>query len=191
MKENYAYEPSRMEVLITSLVGSSLAQPYYSELVKGMGISPGDKVLDYCSGGGNIAREISKYLLHGQLVYADVSEKWLSQTAKKLMYSRYSLGERITGFTGKLSGGEYDKILVHFSLHDFPGRYRLMIINQLIDNLKPGGRLFIREPLDESHGILLYELINLLEYTKRLSYEYKIVKSRFAGEYADIKAILK
>lgn len=180
-----------MEVLITSLIGSSLAIPYYSDLVKGMDISPGDKVLDYCSGGGNIAREISKYLLQGKLVYADVSEKWLSQTAKRLRYSRNSLGERITGFAGKLCGGEYDKILVHFSLHDFPGRYRIMIINQLIDNLKPGGRLFIREPLDENHGIPLYEIINLLEYTKSLTCEYKIVKSRFAGEYADIQAILK
>lgn len=80
---------------------------------------------------------------------------------------------------------------IRLSLHDFPSEYRLLIINQLIKNLKPAGRLYIRKPLGINHGIRLHELINLLEYAKSLFYEYEIVKSRFAGEYVEINASLK
>ncbi len=99
--------------------------------------------------------------------------------------------ERIKRFGGRISGGEYDIILLHFSLHDFPKEYRPDIVGQLAENLKPAGRLRIREPLGGSHGIRLHEIINLLEHTKKLDFEYKIVNSVFLGTYADIAATRK
>lgn len=191
MEYIYMFEPSRMEIAITELIGNSLLKPYYRVTVERLGLSADDKVLDYCSGSGILSREILKRLGSGQLVYADVSEKWLKHTEKKLKHSKKAKGEKLRDFRGKLSGGGFDKILVHFSLHDFPGEYRLLIINQLIENLKPTGRLYIREPLGRTHGFPLHELINLLEHTKKLSYEYKIVKNWLVGEYAEIIATLK
>lgn len=186
MEERYIYEPSKMEILSTWLIGNTLAKPYYHRTVKKLGLMEDDKVLDYCSGSGIISKMISKQLRRGRLIYADVSEKWLIYAAGKLKYCKNAKGEKIQYFQGKISGGEYDKVLLHFSLHDFPPEYRLKIINQLVVNLKPSGRLFIREPLSINHGIQLHELINLLEYTKKLSYEYEIVRDRLIGEYIDI-----
>ena len=191
MKYEYIFEPSQMEITITELAGNTLAKPYYRKLAEKLGAAVDDKVLDYCSGSGIIAKEILKRLGQGQLVYADVSEKWLLHAAKKLKHNKNAMREKIRDFQGKISGGEYDKILVHFSLHDFPKEYRLLIINQLVANLKLTGRLYIREPLSITHGFQLHELINLLEYTKKLSYEYKIAKNRFVGECVEIDASLK
>lgn len=191
MKDNYVFEPSQMEMGITELVGNFFARSYYRKVVEKLELAADEKVLDYCSGSGIIAKEISMQLGKGQLVYADVSEKWLMHAAEKLKHCENATGEKICDFQGEISGGEYDKILVHFSLHDFPSQYRLPIINQIIDNLKPTGKLYIREPLSNKHGFQLHELINLLEHTKRLSYEYKITKDRFVGEYIEIHTSLK
>jgi ubiquinone/menaquinone biosynthesis C-methylase UbiE len=191
MKNEYIFEPSLLEMAITELIGNMLAKQYYRKTVEKLGVAVDDKALDYCSGSGIISKEILKHLVQGQLIYADVSEKWLMHAKEKLKRYKNAKSEKISGFQGKISGGEYDKILMHFSLHDFPNEYRLPIINQLIENLKPTGRLYIREPLSSTHGFQLHELINLLEYTKKLIYEYNIVKSRFVGEYVEIDASLK
>lgn len=188
MQDKYVFEPTQLEILITELIGNTLAKPYYCKFVENLKIEAYDKVLDYCSGSGIISKKISKQLKQGQLVYADVSEKWLIHAAKKLKYNKNTRGEKIRNFQGKISGGEYDKIFVHFSLHDFPKEYLLLVINQLAENLKTTGRLHIREPISSKHGIQLHEVVNLLEHTKKLSYEYCIIKSRFFGEYVEIDA---
>lgn len=191
MMDYYVFEPTRLEMVFTELIGNTLARPYYRKVVANLGIAAADKILDYCSGSGILAAEVLKRLNQGQLIYADVSEKWLTHAAKKLKRNEKAKAVKICAFHGKISGGEYDKIFVHFSLHDFPKEYQLLIINQFAENLKPSGTLYIREPLNTAHGIRLHELINLLEYTKKLSYEYKIVKSKSVGEYVEISASLK
>lgn len=191
MMNEYQFEPTLLEVVITELVGNTLGKSYYRKLIKELSINAEDKVLDYCSGSGIISKEIAKYLKNGQLVYADVSEKWLMHAAKKLMHCKNSKAERIQNFQSFISGGDYDIILVHFALHDFPDEYQQLIVNQLIKNLKPSGRIYFREPLGSSHGIEMHELANILEQTKKLSYEYKIEKNRFVGKYVHIKATLK
>jgi len=190
MDETYTFEPSDMEVLLTEFIGNSLIRRFYSGFVNKLGIGANDKVLDYCCGSGIISRKILKSLNRGMLVYADVSCKWLRHAAKNL--GSYKLAEScsISEFGSMIAGGEYNKIVVHYVLHDFPEQYRIQVINQLVKNMKRDGILFIREPLGEKHGMKFYELVNLLEATKSLTYEYVISKKFIIGEFVDIKCRL-
>lgn len=193
MKECYTFEPTKLEIILTRLIGKTLLTGYYSEFVAGLEIQTNDKVLDYCCGGGFISQKIAKKLQkqQGQLVYADVSEKWLKYVAKKTKLYKIAVGSQLRHFNNWIMGGEFDKIVVHYALHDFPLKYRIMVFNQLVKNLKRSGILFIREPIGKKHGIKLYELINLIEATKKLSYQYKITKKFVRGEFVDIRCWLK
>lgn len=191
MNQEYTFEPAGLEVIMTECVGNTLMRGYYSDLVNSLGIQGSDKVLDYCSGSGIISKKIAKKLKDGQLIFADVSNVWLEHASKKLKAYKAAKAVRLNCFGGKLEDGEYDKILVHYAIHDFPQKYRIEIINQLADNLKGDGILYLREPLGEKHGFKLHELVNLIESIKRLSYEYEIVKKPLIGEFINVKCHLK
>ena len=190
MKQNYVFEPSKSEIMLTEIVGNSFLVPYYEEFVASLNINKKDKVLDYCSGSGNISKKMVKRLREGELVYVDVSRKWLARTKSKVKSYKMAQGSHLCNFTSLILGGWYNKIVVHFTLHDFPGGYHGLIINQLAKNLVPSGTLFIREPISPNHGIKMHDLINLIESTKKFSYKYSIVKKPLVGEFIDIRCIL-
>lgn len=191
MEKQYTFEPSGMEILMTEVIGNTLVRWYYKKLANELIIEPDDKVLDYCSGCGTISDIIARNNKQSQLVYADVSERWLCHAEDKLKKHKNAVGVKVSTFKGKICSGSYDKILVHFALHDFPMEYRTLVISQLVENLKPFGKLYIIEPINHKHGIQLFELINLLEHTKRLKYNYQIMKRMIFGEYVRIEASLR
>ncbi len=191
MTRTYIFEPAKAEIVLTELIGSTLLHRYCSKLVDSLKLEKKDKVLDYCSGSGNISKHMAEELQGGQLVYADVSGKWLSHAGKKLEAYKHVQGWKLDDFCGLIGGGNFDKILVHFALHDFPTDYQAAIISQLALNLKQGGVLLIREPLSVKHGMPLHILVNLFEAIKCFSYDYEVKESRLTGKYVDLRAVKK
>jgi|GEM_PF-1526545 len=191
MKQAYTYEPAGLEILLTELAGATFLQGYYTDFVRSLGVEKSDRILDYCAGGGFIAGKIAEKLRDGRLVYADVSRKWLARAAGRLSAYQTAASTLLTGLGGAIRGGGYDKIVVHYVLHDFPVSLRASVIQQCAENLKATGTLFIREPLGTKHGMMLYEAINLLEAAKTLSYHYQVTRQRLPGVYIDIKCRLK
>lgn len=187
----YSYEPSRLEIILTNFLGLTLLQKYYGNFVKGLDIKENDKVLDFCSGSGIIAGKAAGCLKRGQLIYADVSEKWLANAAEKIHRFHMAKPYHIKELSGLILKGYYDKIIVHFTLHDLPDSLQMKIIKQLIHNLKPSGLLIIREPNAKRHGVKLFRIINLLESEKAVCYSYSIRKEPIVGEYIDIRSWLK
>jgi ubiquinone/menaquinone biosynthesis C-methylase UbiE len=153
MIQVYTYEPPKLEIMLTECIGNSLLRGYYSSFAAKLGIQKYDRVLDYCSGSGIITKEIAKRQTNGLLVYADVSRIWLEHVSRKLEPYKWAKQAYLCDFNSIVSEGKFDKIVLHFSLHDFPPQYRDLIINQLVRNLKSGGCLFIREPIGEKHGL--------------------------------------
>ena len=187
MKEFYKYEPTKGEVFLAELVGYTALHSYYKSFVNELEIHGSEDIIDYCCGNGNISKFLAKRITTGSLIFADVSEKWLNQTAQKLKHCPYSQRFFIKDFGSKIGNSESDIIVLHYSLHDFPKDLWIPIINQLINNLKIGGTLYIREPLSENHGLKLYELTNILESTKKIAYKYSIRKKNLLGHYIDVK----
>jgi ubiquinone/menaquinone biosynthesis C-methylase UbiE len=90
----------------------------------------------------------------------DVSLVWLETARRRL--ARYpnvafKLGE-IASLD--LPDEAYDVVFVHFVLHDIPARERLQVVAHLTKKLAPGGRWFIREPLEH---LAREEIVRLMQ----------------------------
>ena len=62
-----------------------------------------------------------------------------------------------------LPAASFDVVLVHWMLHDVAPWDRLSILAELARLLRPGGRLFTREPTGAKHGMRAAELRELLD----------------------------
>lgn len=182
----YKFEPSRLEIWLTNLVGHTLLYKYYEDFVRSLNIHENDRILDFGCGSGIISKKIAHKLISGNLTYIDVSKKWLNVAKRRLESNGNTVGYLINDFTSQIGEGEYDKIVVHYTLHDFPRVYLNLIINQLIEHLHINGSLIIREPIDIKHGIPLYEINKLLEYFNNVSPKYRIQCNEIFGDYAEI-----
>ncbi len=185
MYQEYIYEPSSSEVLLTKIVGNTLLFPYYKNFVEGLEFNVRDNILDYCSGSGIITKLIAKRHKNGFVTFSDVSERWLDYSKNALKGYSNTKSMRIKNINGPVGDELFEKVVVHFVIHDFVKEYQPLAINQIIKSTKINGIIYIREPTNYSHGISVYQLINLLESHNNISYKYKIKKIPIVGEVID------
>lgn len=158
-------EPSLAEVLLTKLVTSTVARAYYKGIPEWMGLRGDEFVLDYGSGSGAASEFIAQRLAKGggHLTCVDVSTAWMQVVRSRLKgYSNvdYHVGD-IEGLP--LKEGVYDAILIHLVVHHVEVRQRLAKVRCLQRKLKAGGRLYVREPTAERHGMKGEELRSLMK----------------------------
>ena len=155
------YEPPALEVGLTLGLGLTVLSPYYRGFVRGLGLRGDERVLDYGSGSGVLSRHVAARLRRGggHLDCVDVSRGWMNVIRKTLWrydHVGYHLGH-ITQLD--LPDGAYDRVVIHFVLHELPARERPVVVRALARKLAPGGRLILREPQGE--GLALDELRRL------------------------------
>ncbi|MDW7669451.1 MAG: class I SAM-dependent methyltransferase, partial [Bacillota bacterium] len=143
-------------------------------------------VLDYCCGSGILTYCIVNFTKNIDVTFADVSNRWLMSSRKKLRFFNSVNGFKINRFDELINGGSYDKIIIHYSLHDFSKHLQGKVLNHALSNLHCCGSIHIREPLNNAHGFKLYEIIDLIEKLKNIKYNYKLDRSFLMGEYIDI-----
>jgi ubiquinone/menaquinone biosynthesis C-methylase UbiE len=157
-------EPGTAHVLATRLIMNGLLGPLYRRYVDQMGLRGDERVLDYGSGSGAAARHLAKRLRAGggHLTCVDVSAGWQAVLAKVL--SAYPEVDRRLGDvrTMGLSAESFDVVLVHWMLHDVAPHDRPSILAELARLLRPGGRLFTREPTGRKHGMPAEQVCALL-----------------------------
>jgi ubiquinone/menaquinone biosynthesis C-methylase UbiE len=140
------HEPSALEVILT-LAAGTLGAGAYRGYAKRMGLQGNECVLELGCGSGNVSRHIAPSLDRGgRLTCLDISQRWLGVSRRRLR--RYSNVDYRLGDVAKLDipVASYDVALIHFVLHDIPRGERHPTLGHLVHVLKPGGRLFIREP---------------------------------------------
>jgi ubiquinone/menaquinone biosynthesis C-methylase UbiE len=142
------YEPPVLEIWLTRTLGSTILRPYYRGFVRGLSLRGDERVLDYGSGSGVLSRHIAARLEEsgGYLDCVDVSHGWMAVIRKTLR--RYANVDYHLGHITRLDLPEatYDVVVVHFVLHEIPALERPAVVGALARNLKPGGRLVLREP---------------------------------------------
>ncbi|NLI92686.1 MAG: class I SAM-dependent methyltransferase [Peptococcaceae bacterium] len=179
-------EPSQGEVFIRSLLAPLLERMYYKPFVTKMGLKGNEKVIDFGSGPGICAKCIANVLHHGgQLSCVDISSRWLEAARRRL--SGYRNATFYQGKIGDLNlkPSGYDLIVIHFVIHDIPKPERKEILDHLKQALRSGGRIIIREPLDEKHGIQTEELHALFTGCDLRKISLTTEKLRFAGHIAE------
>ena len=148
-------EPGRVEVLAAPLFTNVLLSPLYRRYIDQMDLRGDERALDYGSGSGAAARHLARRLRAGggRLTCMDVSARWqalLRRVLRAYPDVEFRLGDvRTMG----LPAESFDVVLVHWMLHDVHPQDRPEIVAELARLLRPGGRLFSREPTGAKHGM--------------------------------------
>ncbi len=136
-----------------------LARSAYRKTFANLELDGTERVLELGCGGGQTARVISKRLdKGGHITGVDVDEWWVERARRNLR--RYDNVEILLGDVRDLplEDGGFDLAVVHLVIHDIEKEERRPIIETLAGKLRPGGRLFIKEPTREPHGMPEEEL---------------------------------
>ena len=158
-------QPTKREIKNYLFYAEILMKPAYRSIVKKCELNGDEKVMDFGSGAGPSSSLIAKELEDGsgELTCLDISESWIKVVKHRFQeydHVNYLLGD-IT--TMDLAKDVYDVILIHFVLHDIERSIRSDVINHLAAILKPGGRLIIREPTSNNHGMPAEEVQELMQ----------------------------
>jgi ubiquinone/menaquinone biosynthesis C-methylase UbiE len=151
-------DPTPMDVRVMHLAANRLLSPYYARFARSLGLVGGERVIDFGSGSGALARHIAPILVGGQghLTCIDISPVWLAVARHELRRwdnVDYRLGDVAT--LG-LEPETVDVVAIHFVLHDIPTDARQRTVDALGRALHPGGRVELREPLRTRHGIAVH-----------------------------------
>jgi ubiquinone/menaquinone biosynthesis C-methylase UbiE len=111
-------------------------------------------VLDVGCGSGAGTRHVAERLAiaGGHLTCVDSSPAWMDVARKRL--ARYRRVEFMLQDAAlmELPPAVFDVVLIHLVLHDIPTARHPMVARRVADALKPGGRIFLREPTSSAVG---------------------------------------
>ncbi len=176
------WKPSTLEVYI-HILASKLVGRFYKNYIYGLGMKGNEKVLELGSGWGANSLHIAKILSEGNgvLTCIDTSEGWMKILKKRL--KNYPNVEYKIGDITKLNikPDSFDAAIIHFMLHDVEQPLRQDLVNAVSRILKEKGKLFIREPTKESHGIPTEEIRQLMKNSGLKEIDYKESKLIFMG----------
>jgi ubiquinone/menaquinone biosynthesis C-methylase UbiE len=155
---------------------------YYSLYVNELPLKPTDKILEICSGVGDMAELLAKKVSKGQLICIDISDKYLNVSRNNL--KSYPNATLRNGHLANLhlKRNSFDVVNMHFVLHDIPKESREVIVNEMFELLRPGGKVYIREPLRDERKISSLEIKTIFTEAGFYPLFHEENKMRFVGE---------
>ena len=181
-------EPGAIETALTNVLTYTFSGVSSRRYIESLDLSGIKLVLDYGSGNGAISRFLAGRLREkgGHLTCIDISVEWQRIIRKKLAayenvdFFRGTIGD----FAASREGGTlYDAGFIHFMLHDIPKEERQGNLITLSGLLRSGGKLFVKEPVKESHGIPPEEIRGLCSATGFTETEAKVKGKVYEGEF--------
>lgn len=185
---NYTYKqidfdhPSFLFVLedrLKNLLGGPLL---YNSYFKAFRLTGNERVLDFGCGGGAGSRCLAKLLnSSGHLTCIDISDYWINKAKRTL--NNFSDVECLAGDIRELDIPEnsFDIISIFHVIHDILPDDRQSIVDRLSRLLAVDGKIFIREPIKESHGMPVQEIQSLLTGGGLTEVQSEAGKSEFKG----------
>jgi len=187
---NYGYKqidfehPSFLFALEDKLRGLLGGPFFYSPYFKTFGLSGNEKMLDFGCGGGSGSRCLARLLNDsGYLTCVDVSSYWIEKAKYRLR--RYSNVKCLAGDIRELDIPErsFDVISIFHVLHDIAPEERQSVADRLAKLLNKNGKIFIREPIRESHGMPVQEILSLLTGSGLKEIQSDLGKSEYKGVF--------
>ena len=169
--------------LVDAIFSNWIVNGTYKKYIYSLGLKGDEKMLDFGSGSGAGSRHFAEILSKsgGHLTCLDISGGWM-RIAKKRM-RKHPHVDYVTDDIrhSNLPAGIFDVISIHIMLHDIDQKERPEIVEALTDKLKPGGRLFIREPIEEHHGMPVDEIRRLMIHNRLQENGFAMSKITFIG----------
>lgn len=146
-------EPRNLAIYMQQALRPISKRYYYSSYVNSLPLKPTDRIIEIGSGIGAMAELLAQKVPDGQLTCVDISRRYLSTATQNLR--KYSNAILVNGNLSQLNfnSASYDAINIHYVLHDVPKANQLKMINEMYSLLRPGGKVYLREPLKDSHGM--------------------------------------
>ncbi len=164
--------PSKIFAWFYSIFCPFYGRKFYKMLLKELTLNGNESILDFGSGSGVLAKKISKKLSHdGHLTCLDVSEAFLNKVRRKLRKStniNYILGDMREK---NIPIDSFDIILITWVIHHLENDHRFELIQQVVNTLKAGGKIYVIEYISTPHGIreeILIELFHKMSFSERL-----------------------
>lgn len=155
------HEPSKGEMLFANFALKTFLRFRYSRFVNNLRIAGGEEVMEFGSGPGVMSKMIARRLGGGRLTCVDASRNWMEDAKRNLSGVRnvsFMLGD-----VGQMKfPRSFDLIVIHYVLHEIPESQRADVAGALASNLKEGGRICVREPTKDSHGMPPEEIVDLM-----------------------------
>ena len=159
--------PDRMYLIFDSILNTSLGSmilPIYRNYIKGLDLAGDEMMLELGSGSGIATRHLAGVLGKGggRVLCVDPSRA-MTDIARKRLGKRSNV-EIKTGDIRSLEidDASCDAAFVHFTLHDIDEVIRLDTIKTLFRKLRPGGKLFLREPTEKFGAMPVDEMRDVL-----------------------------
>ncbi len=171
-----------IEILLHTGFGYTVISSFYKKYVKEIGLKGDEKVLEFGCGAGTLSHHFVKELNSGKLICVDISEtamnilKWILRGYSNVEYKLGDIREL------NINNLSYDVVVIHFVLHDVEEGDKDSIVKKLAQTLKDGGRLFIREPMKEGHGMSPEEIRDVMKKAGLEEVSFKYEKKFFSGD---------
>ena len=168
-----------LEDKLKSVLGCPLL---YNPYFKTFELSGNEKILDFGCGGGTGSCCLVKLLNDsGHITCVDLSNYWIDKAKRRL--ERYSNVKCLAGDIRGLDIPEhsFDIITIFHVIHDITPEERQSIIYRLASLLNRSGKLLIREPIKESHGMPVSEILLLLTNSGLNEIKSDVTKSEYKG----------
>jgi SAM-dependent methyltransferase len=155
-------EPSWFEVALTEIALATVYRSYYRTYIESLPLSGSERLLDYGSGSGIGAAMLAKRLQRGgSVVCLDISKRWIGRTRRKTGHLPNVSYIHDDIESAEIAPESFDAVFAHYVIHDISPRKRSTIFVYFSVLLRKGGKLFLREPHDPSHGMSAAEIRRL------------------------------
>jgi ubiquinone/menaquinone biosynthesis C-methylase UbiE len=155
----------------------------YKGYVRSLGLTGTETVLEFGSGTGGASRHLAKALRRGggHLICVDTSNA-LTRIARKRLRTYPNIEFKIGDIRRlDVEDSSCDGIFIHFALHDVDEDQRRDVVDALVRKLKPDGKVFIREPIKQGHGMPVEAIRTLMSDADLEEQTFKLGKSLIVG----------
>ncbi len=176
-------EPNSTQIFFTVAIGHTIGSFFWKNYVKSINLKGNEKILEYGSGSGALSRHLAPILFErgGHLTCVDISRRWMDEIQKRM--SKYPNVDFKLGKIDDLDipDDSYDAVVIHYVLHDIEPDSREEIVKSLSMKLKNGGKVYVREPIADNHGMPTAEVRKLMQEGGLKEIGVKINKIRLIG----------
>jgi ubiquinone/menaquinone biosynthesis C-methylase UbiE len=155
--------PTRVERFLEEPYNYHRFKYYFRDQVRRLALEGRETALDMGCGGGAATRHLAAALPDGRVIALDTSKYYLDKAKGRLGAHPNVEFVQEDVRRAAIPDGSVDLVFVHWVLHDVPAPDQGPTVRALAAKLRPGGRLYILEPVKATHGMPSDEILRLMD----------------------------